>query len=78
MSSSWYLLPGGRLQKLTSTQDLLVELRALVEDAIVACEQLRLLTRACQQTQAEARCLIVRARRQRLGLRLLEHGDSTG
>jgi hypothetical protein len=78
MSSSWYLLPSGKLQKLTRTQDLLVELKPVVEDMAVACQQLRLATAACAQTRNEARRLIVRARRQRLGLRLLANGDSTG
>jgi hypothetical protein len=78
MLSSWYLLPTGKLQKLTRTQDLLVELKPVVEDLIVAYQQLRLATAACARTRGEARSLIVRARRQRLGLRLLANGDSTG
>jgi len=78
MSSSWYLLPSGQLQKLSRTQDLLVELKPLVEDMAAACQLLRLTMAACGETRDEARRLIVRARRQRLGLLLLANGDSTG
>src|SRR5689334_4014328 len=56
-------LPSAKLQKLTRTQDLLVELKAVVEDMTVAFQQLRLATTVCAQTRDEARRSIVRARR---------------
>jgi len=71
MSTSWYLLPNGKLQALTRTQDLLVELVPVVQDMSAACEQLRRAMAESVQIRQEARGLIVRARRQRLGLHIV-------
>ena len=76
MSTSWYVLPSGKLQALTRTQDLLVELVPVVEDLCDACEQLRYAMAESVQTRQEARRLIVRARRQRLALQVVTKGDS--
>jgi hypothetical protein len=77
MSSSWYLLPNGKLMPLTSTQDLLVELVPVVEDMTVAYQQLLSVVAESVQRLDETRRLLVRSRRQRLDLQLVTKDDST-
>jgi len=77
MSSSWYLLPNGKLMPLTSTQDLLVELVPVVEDMTVAYQQLLNVLAESLQRRDETRRLLVRSRRQRLDLQLVTKDDST-
>jgi hypothetical protein len=78
MSTSWYVLPTGRLMTLTTTQDLLVDLAPVVEDMSIACQQLQCVVAESIQTRDEARRLIIRSRRQRLGLELVTEGGATG
>jgi hypothetical protein len=78
MSSSWYLLPSGQLAILTRTQDLLVDLMPVVEELAGACERLQSALAECGHTRDEAQRLIVRSRRQRLGLQLVTRETSPG
>jgi hypothetical protein len=76
-TSTWYLHRTGKLLALTRTQDLLVELAPVVEDMTVACQELRCAVAESVKQRDEARRLIIRARRQRLGLQLAANGQST-
>ena len=71
MSNSWYVLPNGKLVALTTTQELLVELRPVVEDMRVACQRLHCILVESVQGREEARRLLIRSRRQRLDLQLV-------
>jgi hypothetical protein len=78
MSSSWYLLPNGKLLPLTTTQELLVELVPVIEDLAVAQQQLQSAIAQSAQARDEARRLIVRSRRQRLNLHVVPEDDASG
>ena len=78
MPNSWFLDPCGTLRPLTATQDLLIELVPVVEDMTDACQQLRVAIAECAPTRDEARRLVVRSRRQRLGLQLVVSESEVG
>ena len=70
---SWQVLPEGRLVPLTTTQDLLCDMVPLVEDMVVLAQELRSTIAQCAKTRAETHALVVRSRRQRLGLGLVKN-----
>jgi hypothetical protein len=76
MSASWQALPSGHLVALSRTQELLLDMEPVVEDLVLVCVQLKCIQREVSQTRLEARDLVVRSRRQRLGLRLLQRADT--
>jgi hypothetical protein len=75
--NSWYALPNGTLLPLRQTQDRLIELVPVVEDLLVAYEELVCAVKASVLQREEARLLIIRARRQRLGLELVVNSRAT-
>lgn len=76
MGTSWRALPSGHLVALSRTQELLLDMGPVVEDLVLVCVQLKRIWVETAQTSQEARELVVRSRRQRLGLRLLPHADT--
>ena len=48
----------------------------VVEDLVHACAQLECIKTKADQTRDQAHTLVVRSRRQRLGLRLLQRADT--
>jgi hypothetical protein len=61
---------------LSRTQELLLDMVPVVEDLVLVCAQLESIQLEAAQTRQEARELVVRSRRQRLGLRLLHRADT--
>jgi hypothetical protein len=76
MGASWRALPSGHLVALSRTQELLLDMGPVVEDLVLVCVQLKCISMEAAQTRQEARELMVRSRRQRLGLRLLQRADT--
>jgi len=76
MGASWRALPSGHLVALSRTQELLLDIEPVVEDLAILCIQLKWIRKEVAQTRREARELVVRSRRQRLGLRLLQCTDT--
>ena len=75
MGASWRALPSGHLVALNRTQELLLDMLPVAEDLVVVSVQLKCIGMEAAQTRQEARELVVRSRRQRLGLRLLQRAD---
>jgi len=76
MGTSWRALPGGHLVALSRTQELLLDMSPVVEDLLIACAQLKCTWIEIAQTRREARELVIRSRRQRLGLHLIQGTDT--
>jgi len=76
MGASWRALPNGDLVALSRTQELLLDMVPVVEDLALVCVQLKCLRMEAAQTRQEAHELVVRSRRQRLGLRLLQRAET--
>lgn len=76
MGASWRALPGGHLVALSRTQELLLDMVPVVEDLVLVCAQLKCIRVEAAQTRREAHELVVRSRRQRLGLRLVQRAET--
>jgi len=76
MGTSWHALPGGHLVALSRTQELLLDMSPVVEDLVIACAQLKWTWIEIAHTRREARELVIRSRRQRLGLHLIQGADT--
>jgi len=76
MGASWRALPSGHLVALSRTQELLLDMAPVVEDLVFVCHQLNDIQMQVSQTRDEAHELVVRSRRQRLGLHLLQRTDT--
>ena len=76
MGTSWHALPGGHLVALSRTQELLLDMSPVVEDLLIACAQLKCTWIEIAQTRREACELVIRSRRQRLGLHLIQGADT--
>lgn len=75
MAASWRVLPSGHLVALSRTQELVLDMAPVAEDLALTCLQLNCLQRNISETTREAHELLVRSRRQRLGLRLLQREE---
>ena len=75
MSVSWRALPTGHLVALSRTQELLVEMVPLVEDALFLRAELKRIRIEAARARQEAHELVLRSRRQRLGLRLVQRAS---
>ena len=76
MAVSWRVLPSGHLVALSRTQELLLDMAPVVEDLVLAQAQLKCVQGEVSRTSDEAHELVIRSRRQRLGLRLLQRTDA--
>lgn len=76
MSTSWRALPSGHVVALSRTQELLLDMVPVAEDLVSVCAELKCIRLEAVHTRHEAHELVVRSRRQRLGLRLVQRADA--
>lgn len=75
MHDCWEVLPSGQLVPLRRTQELLADTVPILEDLLAVCVELTCVRQEADATKRTAHELVVRSRRQRLGLRLLNRTD---